>query len=193
MKILIGCEFSGIVRNAFTERGHDTISCDLLPSEKPGKHYQGDLRDILYSEHFDLGIFHPPCNNLAVSGARWFNEKIKSGEQKKSIDFFMLCANAPINKICIENPVGIMSNIWRKPDQIINPWQFGHTENKKTCLWLKNLPKLYETDNVKEIMKIFYSKKEQNKIYYMSPSKTRNLDRSRTFSGIAAAMANQWG
>ena len=143
MKVLVACEFSGIVRDAFLERGHDAVSCDLLPSGRPGPHVEGDVLSILNFESWDIMIAHPPCTYLAVSGARWF--KNKREEQNKAIDFFMALASCNIHRICIENPVCIMSTEWRKPDQYIHPWQFGHNESKKTGLWLKNLPKLKET------------------------------------------------
>ena len=145
MKILIACEFSGIVRDAFLKRGHDAISCDLLPTESPGPHYQGD--------GFDLMIAHPPCTHLAVIGARWFKNKLK--EQEEALDFVRLLLNANIPKIALENPISIISSRIRKPDQIIQPWQYGHEETKSTCLWLKNLPKLVPT----QIMNMMKQKK----------------------------------
>jgi len=141
MRVLIACEYSGIVRNSFTARGHYAMSCDLLPTESPGPHYQGDVFDII-NNNWDLIIAHPPCTDLAVSGAAWFEQKRKDGRQQKSIDFFMRFLVAPCHKIAVENPVGIMSTIYRKPDQIVHPWMFGHTEQKSTCFWLKGLPKL---------------------------------------------------
>lgn len=142
MKVLIGCEYSGILRDEFAARGHDAMSCDLLPTEKPGKHYQGDVRDIL-NDGWDMMIAHPPCSHLAVSGAAWFEQKRKDGRQQQGIDFFMLLVNAPIERIAIENPIGIMSTVYRKPDQIVNPFNFGDPVRKPTCLWLQNLPKLF--------------------------------------------------
>jgi site-specific DNA-cytosine methylase len=181
MKVLVACEFSGIVRDAFVAQGHDAMSCDLLPTERIGKHYQGDIRDIL-DEGWDLMIGHPPCTRLAVSGARWFKEK--SEEQEAAIQFFLLLANANIPRIAIENPIGIMSTRYRKPDQIVQPWMFGHGETKATCLWLKNLEPLEPTKVV--------SGREQ-RIHRMAPSPDRWKERSRTFQGIADAMASQWG
>jgi hypothetical protein len=144
MKVLVACEFSGIVRDAFAKRGHEAWSCDLLPSESPdGLHYQGDVLGIL-DWGWDLMIAHPPCTDLAVSGARWFAEKRRDGRQQRSIDFFMRLADAKIPKKCIENPVCIMSTVWRKPDQIIQPWMFGDDAAKTTCLWLESLPRLAE-------------------------------------------------
>jgi site-specific DNA-cytosine methylase len=157
MKILIACEFSGTVRDAFTRRGFDAMSCDLLPSETPGNHYQGDVFDVI-NDGFDLMIAHPPCTHLAVSGARWFKDKKE--EQKQAIEFFMKLINSNISKIAIENPISIMSTIYRKPDQIIQPWQFGHGEAK---------------------------------IHKMPPSPDRWKLRSKTYQGIADAMADQLG
>lgn len=182
MKVLIACEFSGIVREAFRKRGHDAWSCDLLPTEIPGQHQQGDIFPMIKWAKWDLMIAHPPCTDLAVSGARWF--KFKRTEQAMSIQFFRELANAPINKICIENPIGIMSTIWQKPTQIIQPWQFGHGETKATCLWLKGLPLLTPTHIVEG---------REARIHKMPPSKDRWKERSRTYQGIANAMAEQWG
>ena len=180
LKILIACEFSGVVRDAFRLKGHDAMSCDLLPSETPGKHYTGDVRDIL-DDGWDLMIAHPPCTHLAVSGARWFKDKQK--EQAEALDFVRLLLDAPIERIALENPVSIISTRIRKPDQIIQPWQFGHGETKKTCLWLKNLPELIPTDIVKG---------RENRIHRMPPSNNRWKLRSITYAGIAKAMADQW-
>ena len=183
MKVLIACEYSGIVREAFAKKGHDAMSCDLLPAEIPGNHYQGDIRDVLY-DGWDLMIGHPPCDHLAVSGARWFKEKRADGRQQAAIEFFMMLANAPIEKIALENPVSIMSTQYRKPDQIIQPWMFGHGETKATCLWLKNLPLLQPTNIVEG---------REQRIWKMGPSEHRWKERSRTFTGISEEMANQWG
>lgn len=181
IKVLIACEFSGIVRDAFTAEGHKAWSCDLLPSETAGNHYQGDVRDIL-TDQWDLLIAHPPCIHLAVSGARWFKTKAK--EQIEALEFVRTLLNAPVPRIALENPVSIISSRIRKPDQIIQPWMFGHGETKATCLWLKGLPKLQPTNIVEG---------RENKIWKMSPSPERWKDRSRTFYGIAEAMARQWG
>jgi site-specific DNA-cytosine methylase len=181
MKVLVACEFSGIVRDAFTRKEHDARSCDLLPSDKPGLHYQGDVRDIL-RDGWDLMIAHPPCTHLAVSGARWFKDKQK--EQKEALDFVRLLLDAPIDKIALENPISVISTRIRKPDQIIQPWMFGHGETKATCLWLKNLPKLQPTKIVEG---------RESRIHKMPPSKNRGKLRSITYQGIADAMANQWG
>ena len=147
MKVLIACEFSGIIREAFKRKGHDAWSCDLLDTEISGNHIIGDIFPVLL-QHWDLMICHPPCTHLAVSGARYFKEKIESGVQQEALDFVELLLEANINKICLENPISIISTKIRKPDQIIQPWQFGHGETKATCLWLKNLPKLIPTNIV---------------------------------------------
>ena len=187
MYVLVACEFSGIVRDAFTKKGHSAVSCDLLPSERPGLHYRGSVSDII-QDGWDLMIAHPPCTHLSVSGARWFKEKAE--EQKHAIDFFMTLVNANIPKICVENPVSIMSTIFRKPDQIIQPWMFGHDASKKTCLWLKGLPCLEPTDIIKKERYANQTPSGQNKL---GPSPTRARERSRTYEGIANAMAEQWG
>jgi site-specific DNA-cytosine methylase len=182
MNVLIACEFSGIVRDAFTARGHNAWSCDLLPSERNGAHIIGDVLETVCFPKWDLMIAHPPCTHLAVSGARWFKDKKE--EQEFAIKFFMALANAPVDKICIENPVSIMSTKYRKPDQIIQPWQFGHGETKATCLWLKNLPKLEPTNIVEG---------REGRVWKTPPSENRWKERSRTFEGVADAMAEQWG
>jgi hypothetical protein len=189
VKVLIACEFSGIVRDAFVALGHDAWSCDLLPSERPGNHLQTDFRAIEL-RNYDMLIAHPPCTHLAVSGARWFKDKPE--EQKAAISFFMDCANAPIERIAIENPVCIMSRLYRKPDQIIQPWMFGHPETKATCLWFKNLPKLEPTSDVHEQMMQLNTAK-RSRVHYASPGPDRWKERSRTLPGIASAMAAQWG
>lgn len=183
MKVLVACEYSGRVRDAFIANGHDARSCDLLPTDAPGPHYQCDVREIL-GLGWDLLIAHPPCTDLAVSGARHFEAKRKDGRQQASIEFFLMLARAPIPRIAIENPVCIMSSIWRKPDQVIQPWQFGHGETKATCLWLKNLPHLVPTNIVDG---------REQRIWKMPPSADRWKQRSETYAGIANAMADQWG
>jgi hypothetical protein len=183
MKVLVACEYSGRVRDAFLESGHDAVSCDLLPTDLPGPHYQGDVADIIDCG-WDLMIAHPPCTHLAVSGARHFAEKRASGVQQQALDFVRFLLEAPIQRIALENPVSIISSHIRKPDQIIQPWQFGHGETKATCLWLKNLPLLKPTEIV--------SGREQ-RIHKMSPSADRWKKRSETYHGIAKAMAAQWG
>ena len=181
MKVLIACEYSGAVRDAFIAQGHDAISCDLLPTDAPGPHYQGDVRDII-EDGFDLMVAHPPCTHLAVSGARWFKDK--QIEQAEALDFVRLLLSAPISKIALENPISIISSRIRKPNQIIQPWQFGHGETKATCLWLKNLPCLTPTNIVEG---------REAKVHRMSPGPDRWKLRSTTYKGIAQAMAEQWG
>jgi hypothetical protein len=181
MRVLVACEFSGIVRDAFLARGHDAMSCDLLPTETPGPHYEGAVEDVL-GQGWDLMIAHPPCTHLAVSGARWFKDK--QAEQQNALAFVRTLLDAPIPRIALENPVSVISSRIRKPDQIIQPWQFGHGETKATCLWLKNLPLLRPTDLVEG---------RESRVHKMAPSPTRWKERSRTYKGIAIAMANQWG
>lgn len=183
MKVLVACEYSGRVRDAFLSRGHDAMSCDLLPTDSPGPHYHGDVRDVL-DAGWDLMVCHPPCTDLAVSGARHFAAKIADGRQGRALDFVRLLLNAPIERIALENPVSVISTQIRKPDQVIQPWQFGHGETKATCLWLKNLPKLRPTSIVDG---------RSDRIHKMPPSPDRWKLRSTTYAGIAAAMADQWG
>lgn len=191
MKVLIACEYSGRVRDAFIAHGHEAMSCDLLPTEVDGPHYQGDVRDVL-DYPWDLMIAHPPCTDLAVSGAAWFKDKRMTGSQQASVSFFMTLAKADIPKICIENPVCIMSSLWRKPDQIVQPYMFGHMETKATCLWLKGLPTLRSTNDVKaETMAL--PEKERMRMHYLPPGPDRWKIRSETYMGIAQAMADQWG
>ena len=186
MRVLIACEFSGRVRDAFIAAGHDAMSCDLLPTDEPGPHYQGDIRDVLYvgpmSQRWDLMIAHPPCTHLAVSGARWFKGKLL--EQAEALDFVRLLMDAPVERIAIENPISIISSQIRKPDQVIQPWQYGHGETKATCLWLKGLPKLTPTNIVAG---------REARVHKMPPGPNRWKERSLTYAGIAAAMAEQWG
>jgi len=182
-RIIVGCEFSQIVTKAFRERGHEAYSCDILPTEgNPEWHFQEDILELLKREQFDLGIFHPPCTHLAVSGARWFKDKQE--EQAEALEFVRRLLNAPIPRIALENPISIISSRIRKPDQIIQPWQFGHGETKATCLWLKNLPLLKPTNVVDG---------RENRIHKMPPSEDRWKERSRTYPGIAEAMSSQWG
>lgn len=195
MKILIACEFSGIVRDAFLDLGHDAWSCDLLESERPGPHMQRDVLPLLKDE-WDMIIAFPPCTHLAVSGAAHFAKKRADGRQKQGIDFFMEFVNTKCNRVAIENPVGIMSSVWRKPDQIIQPYYFGDPFSKKTCLWLKGLPLLKPTKIVEEGERVrFASGKSMPKWYsdaFRLPPTERSRIRSRTFPGIAHAMAKQW-
>ena len=191
MRVLIACEYSGTVRDAFLRAGHDALSCDLLPTDAPGPHYQGDVRDIL-ADGWDLMIAHPPCTHLAVSGARWFKDK--QVEQAEALDFVRLLLAAPIPRIALENPVSIISSRIRKPDQIIQPYQYGHEATKTTCLWLQNVPPLVPTEIVgKGARHVTKSGKSLPEWYNLPPSADRWKIRSATFSGIAAAMAAQWG
>ena len=184
MRVLCACERSGRVRKAFRDRGHDAWSCDIEPSDDGRcEHIQGDVLGVL-GDGWDMMLAFPPCTHLAVSGARHFARKQASGEQTEAFCFFMALANADIPKIVIENPVGIMSTRWRKPDQIIQPWMFGHGETKKTCLWLKGLPQLRPTALVEG---------REQRIWKMPPSASRATLRSITYQGIANAMAEQWG
>lgn len=183
MRVLVACEFSGLVRDAFIARGHDAMSCDLLPTERPGPHYQGDVRDVLHA-CWDLMVAHPPCTDLAASGAKHFEAKRLDGRQARSVAFFMELARAPIPRIVLENPVCIMSRLYRKPDQIIQPWWFGHGETKATCLWLKNVPLLQPTAVVEG---------RDDRIHRLPPSPERWKLRSETYPGVAKAMADQWG
>lgn len=190
MKILIACEYSGTVRDAFIAEGHDAISCDLLPADRPGPHYQGNVLDIL-DDGFDLMIAHPPCTHLAVSGARWFKDKQE--EQAEALNFVRLLLAAPIDKIALENPISIISSRIRKPNQIIQPWQFGHPESKSTCLWLKNLPKLVPTDVLEKPANGRWNNQTPSGQNKLGPSEDRWKIRSATYQGIANAMAAQWG
>ena len=184
MHVLVGCEYSGVVRDAFTRRGHFAVSCDLLPTDQPqGWHVQGDLLSLL-DMGWDLAIFHPPCTHLAVSGARHFAAKQADGRQQEALEFVGKLLEAPIPMIALENPVSIISSHFRKPDQIIQPWQYGHGETKATCLWLKGLPLLQPTNIVQG---------REARIHKMPPSADRWKKRSTTYSGIAEAMAAQWG
>lgn len=178
-KWLIACEESGRVREAFRALGVDAVSCDLLPSELPGPHIQADVTTLDLSDYYGLIAF-PPCTYLAVSGNRWYANSSKRQEGLELVKFFM---DAPVEHIAIENPIGVISSTIRKPDQIVQPWMFGHGETKATCLWLKNLPKLQATNVV--------AGREQ-RIWKMSPSPTRSIERSKTYTGIAEAMASQW-
>ena len=190
MKVLIACEYSGAVRDAFIAQGHDAISCDILPTDAPGPHYQGDVRDIL-EDGFDLMVAHPPCTHLAVSGARWFKDK--QIEQAEALDFVRLLLAAPIDKIALENPISIISSRIRKPDQIIQPWQFGSPESKSTCLWLKNLPNLIPTDILPLPASGRWNNQTPSGQNKLGPSPDRWKERSKTYQGIAEAMAQQWG
>lgn len=181
MRILVACEFSGVVRDAFRQQGHDAWSCDLLPTEVAGPHYQQPVQGVI-TEGWDLMIAHPPCTYLAVSGARWFKDR--QAEQAEALAFVKLLMGAPIEKIALENPISVISSKIRKPDQIIQPWQYGHGETKATCLWLKGLPLLKPTNIVDG---------RTARVHRASPGPDRWKERSRTLPGIAAAMAQQWG
>lgn len=184
LRVLIACEYSGAVRDAFIRAGHEAMSCDLLPADSAGPHYQGDVFDVI-DYPWDIMIAHPPCTHLSVSGSRHFEAKRMDGRQQSAVSFFMALVrrSAHIPMTAIENPVCIMSSLYRKPDQIIQPWQFGHGETKATCLWLKGLQRLVPTDIVEG---------REARIHRMPPSADRWKLRSTTYSGIAAAMASQW-
>jgi hypothetical protein len=204
MRVLIACEFSGAVRDAFTKAGHEATSCDLLPNETPGAHYQGSVMDIL-NDGWDLMIAHPPCTYLTLTGNKWFKPEYaerfptRHKDREDAVEFFMALANAPIPKIAIENPIGIMSSRYRKPNQIIQPWEYGHETTKATCLWLKGLPNLTPTNIVsKGEVVISKSGNRMSRWYYETSKITlkgglRAKARSVTFQGIADAMASQWG
>ena len=207
MKVLIGCEFSQIVTKAFRNKGHEAFSCDLLPTEgNPDWHFQEDVFKVIEREQWDLGIFHPPCTHLCVSGARWWKEKQADGRQDKAIAFFMRFINAPIQRIAVENPVGILSSAYRKPDQYIQPFWFGDKVQKKTGLWLKGLPQLQPTNIVDRGMiyvdprggkhggaHTMRAKNSYSPLMLLPRNEERWKIRSRTFQGIADAMAEQWG
>lgn len=185
MRVLIGCESSGRVRDAFLAHGHEAMSCDLLPTDVPGPHYQGDVMDVI-DYPWDLAIFHPPCTHLSVSGSRHFEAKRMDGRQQAAVSFFMALQrrSTHIPMVATENPVCIMSSLWRQPDQIIQPWMFGHGETKATCLWLKGLSPLQPTNIVEG---------REARIHRMPPSSERWKLRSETYQGIAQAMGDQWG
>jgi hypothetical protein len=193
MRVLIACEFSGIVRDAFIAKGHDAMSCDLLPTERPGPHYQGDVRDCL-GDSWDLMIAHPPCMYLCRQGQRWMGHPKhpdREQYQQEAMEFFRLLDSTNIPRVCIENPIGVMNVRYRKPDQIIQPWQFGHDYSKRTCLWIKNMPKLEPTNVVELTYHITDSGQKFTRGWYEMPR--TNKARSVTFQGIANAMADQWG
>ena len=212
MKILVACEFSGTVREAFASRGHDAWSCDIEPTDVPGNHYQGDVMDIL-DDGWDMMIAHPPCTYLSVSGARWYyhpEDKHLPYEQRRphpmhpnrrmyqqeALDFVKLLLDAPIGKIAVENPISVISSRIKKPTQIIQPYEYGHPTYKSTCLWLKNLKPLQPTDVVEPIWINVSKGKRMSKFHYDTytlPKKERGKIRSATFPGIAKAMAEQWG
>jgi site-specific DNA-cytosine methylase len=194
MRVLVACEFSGRVRDAFIARGHEAVSCDLLPSEAPGPHIIGDVRRQLKRGRWDLMVAFPPCTHLAASGARWWAAKRRSGEQQEAIAFVEELLAAPVPRIALENPVGILSKAVRPPDQVIQPWQHGHGETKKTCLWLVNLPHLKPSRVVEvSFQRPYYAGVSTCPGSWASPSPDRWKQRSRTYPGIAKAMAKQWG
>jgi site-specific DNA-cytosine methylase len=183
MRVLVACEYSGRVRDAFRRHGHEAMSCDLLPTEEPGPHHQGPVEEVLHAG-WDLMVAHPPCTDLAISGSRWLAQKQADGRTDAALSFVRLLMAAPIDRWCIENPVSLISSRIRKPDQIIQPWQFGHGETKATCLWLKNLPRLKPTCCVDG---------RDGRVWLMPPGPERWKERSRTYEGVAQAMAEQWG
>lgn len=194
MRVLVACEFSGVVREAFRAQGHEAYSCDISPSaDKSPFHFQMDVLKLLEQDsNFDLMIAHPPCTHLASSGARYFALKRADGRMQQAIDFFMALMNASIHRICVENPVGIMSSQYRKPDQIIQPWQYGHPESKSTCLWLKNLPPLMPTKILAKPDKGHWDNQTPSGQNKLGPSPERAMLRATTYRGIAEAMAGQW-
>lgn len=200
MKVLIACEYSGIVRDAFKARGHDAWSCDILPTERPGQHIVNDVRNVL-DAGWDMMIAHPPCDHLASAGVAWWAIKQTDGRQQRAIEFFMTMTYADIPMIAVENPVGIMNTIYRKPDQIIHPYYFGDRDLKKTCLWLKGLPKLWywaEDDlfgnrTMTEYPEPYNVDRTGKKRYFIDSKVRDPKERAKTFPGIAAAMAAQWG
>jgi hypothetical protein len=196
MKVLVACEYSGAVRDAFRARGHDAMSCDLLPTDAPGPHYQGDVRDVL-GDGWDLMIAHPPCTYLSVSGMHWTRRGLRDPKlTEDALAFVRLLMDAPIPRIAIENPVSIISSRLRKPEQIVQPWQFGHDASKKTCLWLVGLPPLRPTRVIEPRLvngRQRWGNQTDSGQNRLSPSPDRWKIRSATFPGIAAAMADQWG
>ncbi len=192
MKVMVACEFSGIVRDAFIAKGHNAISCDILPSERPGPHIQNDVLSEI-NESYDLLIAHPPCTYLCSSGLHWNKRRPeRMRETHKAQLFFLALAHAPIDRIAIENPVGCMSSIFRKPDQYIQPYEFGHPESKKTGLWLKNLPPLKPTNILPKPECGYWGNQTPSGQNKLGPSKTRAMDRARTYEGVAKAMSDQW-
>lgn len=193
MKVLVACEFSGIVRNAFIAKGHDAISCDLLPCEQPGPHYQGDVLELMNNNYFDLMIAHPPCTYLCSSGLHWNKRRPERAIQtEQALEFVRKLLSADIPKIALENPIGCISSQIRKPDQIIQPWMFGHPESKSTCLWLKNLPLLVPTEICTKPEGGRWQNQTPSGQNKLGPSDTRWMERSRTYMGISEAMSAQW-
>lgn len=196
MRVLVACEYSGRVRDAFIRKGHEAVSCDLLPTDVEGPHYQGDVFDII-NDGWDLMICHPPCTFLSVSGMHWTKRGLRDPQlTEDALEFVQKLLNAPIDKIALENPVSVISSRIRKPDQVIQPWWFGHDASKKTCLWLKNLPPLVPTNIVCGRLvngRMRYGNQTDSGQNKLPPSKDRWKIRSETFEGIADAMAQQWG
>lgn len=193
MRVLIACEYSATVRTAFEQRGHDVISCDLLPTEIPGNHYEGDVMDII-NDGWDLMIAHPPCTYLTISANKWYGvNPSRYYDRIEASKFFIDLALASIERIAIENPIGVMSGFYRKPDQVVQPWMFGHGETKATCFWLKNLPLLTWSDTDNLFAKKTSVEGREQRLHNLPPSPDRWKERSRTFPGIAKAMAEQWG
>ena len=198
LDVLVGCEESGTVRNAFTREGHNAMSCDLLPTRLPGPHYEGDIFDVI-DYPWEVGIFHPPCTNTCVSGARHFEAKRLDGRQQAGVSFFMSLwrRSAHIKGVAFEQPVSIISRLFRKPDQIIQPWMFGEFETKATCLWLRDLPPLIPTyrsiAECRDALGLAADAMPLDRVHKMAPGPDRARERSKTYQGIATAMANQWG
>lgn len=196
MNVIIAGEESGVTRDEFARLGHNAWSCDLKPSRRPGQHYQGSWRDIVW-DSFDIGVMHPECTHLAVSGARWFPEKRADGRQQAAIAEFLYLAEAPVYASCVEQPISIMSRMYRKPDQIVQPWMFGQYETKATCYWLKNLPLLVPTyrtaEECREALGLPAGTKPHARVHLMAPGPDRAEKRSESYAGIAQAMAYQWG
>lgn len=197
MKILVACEFTGTVRDAFIKKGHDAVSCDLLDTESSGPHYKGDIRDVLYEEHWDMVVAHPPCTYLANSGVTWLHrDPSRWSKLDEGAQFFKMFLDLNIHKLCIENPIMHKYAVERiggnRQSQVVQPWMFGHLEQKATCLWVRGLPQLQPTNNVKEALNKIPSRDRQ-RLHYLSPSKDRWKERSKTYKGLADAMAEQWG
>lgn len=199
VRILVACEFSGTVRDAFAARGHDAWSCDLLPTERPGQHIQGDVLQVL-ADGFDLMVAHPPCTYLTVSGNKWmkpeFAERFprRHEQREEAVAFFLALYHAPIARVAVENPIGVMSTRFRKPDQVVQPWMFGHGETKATCLWLRGLSPLLPTHHKDGDLFTDPAPTERvQRLHLLPPSPTRWAERSKTYPGIAQAMADQWG
>lgn len=199
LRVLVACEFSGTVRDAFLARGHDAVSCDLLPTESPGPHIQGDAIEAMQSRRWDMLIAHPPCTFLTVAANKWMKPEFRSRfptrpeDREKAIEFFMVFMDAPIPRICVENPIGIMSSRYRQPDQVVQPWMFGHGETKATCFWLKGLRCLTPTHLPHDLFAEPEPQEREQRLHHLPPSPDRWKLRSATFSGIARAMAEQWG